>query len=522
MNRNFFIISLIAALFLPACRASNSTDQFVNSQPTNDKTSFAVPKPNVNLNALLEISEEPDDVARCEKINQTIDDSQFSNARWGVFVFDLKTGRVVCERDSRRLFNPASVHKILTSIVALDKLGADFRWQTKVFADVEIENGVLNGDLTIYGGGAPDFSEQDLETLVSRLRSKNLVKITGNIVGDESFFRGDNLGDGWAWNDAQWYYGAQASALSIDKNQTEINLENGKVVASNAFVQISGAVKPVEDIEAVGVKRELGSDQIYVWGNANNLKAKVSVNNPALQTAKMLKEALRKKGIAVEGDAKSSDWKAENKSGESEAVELASVSSATLGEIVQKMNKDSVNLYAELILRTLGKRFGDAAPDENPQIQKLRGDDAAGASVIKKWLTENQVATDEIKIHDGSGLSRLNFVTPEAFGRALIYAAQAKFADGFKNSLPVAGTDGTLRGRLDNVRRKVLAKTGSIMYVNALAGYASGANDHTFAFVILCNNQTRKENSSVVLDAIATEITEDLSEKKREKEEKPK
>ena len=81
------------------------------------------------------------------------------------------------------------------------------------------------------------------------------------------------------------------------------------------------------------------------------------------------------------------------------------------------MNKDSVNLYAELILRTLGKKFGEKAPDENPKMQNLRGDDSAGTSVIEKWLTENDVASDEIKVHDGSGLSRLDFVTPEAFGR---------------------------------------------------------------------------------------------------------
>jgi serine-type D-Ala-D-Ala carboxypeptidase/endopeptidase (penicillin-binding protein 4) len=489
-----------------ACFSSSQTNQNETIAPT-DETTFSVPNANVNLAAPLEVSREPDDLARCEKINQVIEQSEFANARWGLMAISLKNGRVVCEKDSRKLFNPASIHKILTSVVALDKLGADYRWQTKVFSNKEIENGILDGDLRLYGHGAPDFSEQSLENLIVQLKAKNLVKITGNIVGDESFFRGDNLGDGWTWNDVQWYYGAEASALSIDRNQTEINLENGKVTASNAFVQISGAIKPIEDIEAAGIKRESGSNQVYVWGNANHLKAKVSVDKPALLAAKMFKEALEKKGIAVGGDAKAVDWKTENKPDAAKTFELGSVDSQTLGEIVRKMNKDSVNIHAELILRTLGKRFGESAPDENPQIQKLRGDDAAGASVIKKWLTENTVATGEIKIHDGSGLSRLDFVTPEAVGRALIFAAQSKFADVFTNSLPVAGTDGTLRGRLGNVRGKVLAKTGSITYVNALAGYAKNANDETFAFVVVCNNQTRKENSSVVLDAIASTLT---------------
>jgi D-alanyl-D-alanine carboxypeptidase/D-alanyl-D-alanine-endopeptidase (penicillin-binding protein 4) len=115
------------------------------------------------------------------------------------------------------------------------------------------------------------------------------------------------------------------------------------------------------------------------------------------------------------------------------------------------------------------------------------------------------VATDEIKIHDGSGLSRLDFVTPEALGRALIFAAQSKFAEVFRTSLPVAGTDGTLRGRLGNVSGKIAAKTGSIMYVNTLSGYANNSKE-TLAFVILCNNQTRKNDSSTVIDAIASSL----------------
>ena len=155
------------------------------------------------------------------------------------------------------------------------------------------------------------------------------------------------------------------------------------------------------------------------------------------------------------------------------------------------MNKDSVNLYAELILRTLGKKFGVSAPDENPKAQKTRGDDAAGISVIKKWLAENNIANEGIEIHDGSGLSRLDFITPETLGRTLIAAAQTKTAEKFKNSLPIAATDGTLRGRLGNVRGRLLAKTGSIAYINSLAGYAKNERE-TLAFVILCNNQTSK------------------------------
>jgi len=505
-QKKFIFVSFLA-LGLSACFSSNQTNQNeIVWQP--DEANFSVPTSNINLAAPLEISRQPKDAALCGRINQAIEQSEFANARWGIAAISLKDGRVVCGRDARKLFNPASTQKILTSVVALDALGADFRWRTKAFSNRQIENEILDGDLILYGHGAPDFNDASLDDLVNQLSAKKLRTIKGSIIGDESFFKGDGLGDGWTWNDAQWYYGAEASALSINGNQATITLAGGVPNASTEFVQVSGAVQPVEDIEAVGVKRGLGDNRIYVWGNANNMNARVAVSNPALLAAKNLKAALEKRGIAVEGEAKSADWKSENKPDVSKAFELASIESQTLGETVHRMNKDSVNLHAELILRTLGKQFGEGAPDENPRTQKLRGDDAAGASVMKKWLTEKNVATDEIKIHDGSGLSRLDFVTPEAIGRALVYAAQSKFADVFKNSLPTAGTDGTLRGRLGNARGKILGKTGSITYVNALAGYAKNSSDETFAFVIFCNNQTRKADSSSVIDSIAAILTE--------------
>lgn len=462
-----------------------------------------VPTPSINLAKPLEISNLPADLKLCEKINQTIDQSEFSNARWGIMAISLKDGRVACVREGQKLFNPASIHKLLTSIVALDKLGADFRWKTSVYSTKQIEGETLDSDLILYGTGAPDFNENSLDKLVNDLKNKGLKQIKGNVIGDESYFKGDKVGDGWAWGELQWYYGAEASALTFNENQAEISLKDGKAIASTDYVKTSGVVKSVEDIEAIGLKREISENEVYVWGNGASLQARISVNKPALWAVKTLKEKLEKSGIKVDGEVKFADWKTDNKFDAAKAIELASNESMTLGEIVRKMNKDSVNLYAELILRTLGKKFGESAPDENPKVQKTRGDDLAGASVLKKWLTENNISNDEIKIHDGSGLSRLNFVTPEAIGRALVFAAQAKFADNFKNSLPVSGTDGTLRGRLKNLSGKILAKTGSITYVNSLAGFAKSSNDETFAFVIITNNETRKSDSSPLIDSVA-------------------
>lgn len=509
-NRKLFLAQLVLLLALSFTACFNSATN--NETNQNTATEIQVPNSNINFTNPLEISQKPEDIALAKKIDEIIEKSEFSNARWGVFVVSLKDGRVLVARDAQKLFNPASAQKIITSVVALDKLGADFRWKTKIYSKEKIENGTLNGDLILYGQGAPDLSDEGIADLVNQLKAQGLQKIKGNVIGDESYFKGDLIGDGWTWNDLQWYYGAEASALTINKNLVNVSLQNGKpkVQPNTDFVELSGEVQPNQngDVESIGLKRGLGNNKIYVWGEGKNLDARVAVENPALWSAKILKDALTKKGISVEGDAKSSDWKAESQLNVENVTELASVESQTLGEIVRKMNKDSVNLYAELILRTLGKKFGDSAPDENPRAQKTRGDDSAGTSVIKKWLTENGASFQETEsIKDGSGLSRLNFVTPETIGRALIAGNQIKAAEVFKNSLPIAGVDGTLRGRLENVSGKILAKTGSITYVNSLAGYAK-KSDETLAFVILCNNETRKADSSILIDAIATFLTE--------------
>ncbi len=501
-----FFIFLLFIVIVVACRSSEQATKNEDVSPNNEE-SFLLPTANINLAKPLEISQKPDDVALAKKIDELIENSEFANARWGVFVVSLKDGRVLAARDTQNFFTPASVQKIITSVVALDKLGVDFRWKTSVFASNKIEKSVIDGDLILYGQGAPDLSDESIENLANQLKAKGLQKVKGNIIGDESYFKGDNFGDGWAWNELQWYYGAEASALSVNRNQVNLSLQNGKMTASTDLMQVTGEIKPNQngEIESIGVKRELGENRVYVWGEGKNLDVRVAMQNPALWSAKIFKEALQKKGITVEGDAKSADWKTENKFDAENADALATVESQTLAEIVRRMNKDSVNLYAELILRTLGKKFGADAPDENPKAQKTRGDDAAGTSVIKKWLAENNIANDGIEIHDGSGLSRLDFITPEVFGRTLIAAAQMKTAEIFKSSLPIAATDGTLRGRLGNVRGRILAKTGSIVYINSLAGYAKNERE-TLAFVILCNNETRKADSSILIDAIATSL----------------
>lgn len=161
------IFAVILFCFSAACFNSPQTE----TNPTSE-TPVSIPTPNINLAKPLEISKLPADVQKCEKINQTIDQSEFANARWGIIAISLKDGRVACGREAQKLFNPASIHKLLTSVVALDKLGADFRWKTSIYSPNKIEGETLNGDLILYGTGAPDFDENGLDNFVNQLQQK--------------------------------------------------------------------------------------------------------------------------------------------------------------------------------------------------------------------------------------------------------------------------------------------------------------------------------------------------------------
>src|SRR6266550_3774224 len=167
-----------------------------------------------------------------QQINNTIDNSEFAYARWGICVISLANGAVVYQRDAEKLFTPASNMKIYTTGVALDLLGADYRWRTSVYASAQPDaGGQIHGDLILYGRGAPDLvanssesGKGSLASLAEQLYQKGIRRVDGNIIGDESYFRGDPLGDGWQWTDLQWYFAAEASALSINGNEVDVNV----------------------------------------------------------------------------------------------------------------------------------------------------------------------------------------------------------------------------------------------------------------------------------------------------------
>jgi D-alanyl-D-alanine carboxypeptidase/D-alanyl-D-alanine-endopeptidase (penicillin-binding protein 4) len=347
--------------------------------------------------------------------------------------------------------------------------------------------------------------------------------VTGNVIGDESYFRGDIIGDGWLWNDLQWYFGAEASALSINNNEVDINIvppakanEPAEARSSDTtgYVSVSSAMAASREAKQVrlGIQRGLSDNNVRVWGEYpsgwRGFGAQLSVHNPALWTAKLFLEALKKKGVTIDGQAMSRNSRVPEteRFDPSRNIELAFVLSKPMSELVTITNKESNNLYAELLLRTLGRERGPMLGDSPPGRE--RGDDEAGRELIRLWLDRAGVKTKGLALHDGSGLSRLDLVTPESTVGLLSAIARTNYGQIFRASLPVGGKDGTLKGRLGAIPNRVFAKTGSLVYDNSLSGYVLAENGETLVFSVMCNDQTNPGTSIRVIDQITELISQ--------------
>ena len=516
------VISLLVVFLATACSPNQGVaDSGLDKTDNAAQVSSSPPAPPSSVTQNL-------DSNLAHLLDPLLDSGEFTTARWGVAVISLSDGKIIYERNGDKLFTPASNMKIYTTAVALDLLGADYRWRTSVYSGADLDAaGTIEGDLVLYGRGAPDLlsvnrkdNSNTLEGLALALEQRGVKRVHGNVIGDESYFRGEEIGEGWQWNDLQWYFGAEASALSINGNEVDISItqprgsEEKPTVTSNdvdGYVHLNNDVATVKRGErfTIGVKKGLSDNDVRVWGEfplgSEGYGVRLAVHRPALWAARLFVRALKERGINVDGEARSRDWRMPQTArfNPDSSHELASATSKPLSQIIEVTNKESVNLNAELILRTLGRERG-AMLSQPETPGRERGDDEAGAAVVRLWLSQAGVTTDRIAIQDGSGLSRLDLVTPRASAQLLLAISRTASGEAFRESLPIAGTDGTLQGRLKSLAGKVLAKTGSLTYDNSLSGYVTTSNGEILSFSIMCNDFVGRGGSVKLIDQVVS------------------
>ncbi len=433
------------------------------------------------------------------QMNDIFNDPNFSNAQWGVVIQSLETGEYFYKRNEDKLFMPASNLKLFTTAAGLVLLGSNYRFKTNVYMNGTVDGSVLKGDLVVQGRGDPTISSRfydgDMfkvfEDWADSLLNMGIDEITGNIIGDDNAFDGVGLGAGWAWDYESNWFAAPSSAICFNDNCVNITVTVSRnthqpvitVEPDTKYIIVLNKVVtvPKDSSTSIDAYRELGTNVITVFGtirdDSDSVKTYVTVNNPTQYAMVVLKDVLRRKGIVIDGyqiDINDMTTTLDY----SKMKLLFTQYSPPLKEIVKAINKLSINLYAEQLLKTIGLEL------------KGYGTAANGIAAEYKLFKDMGINPEAMNIVDGSGLSRLDLVTPRQIVALLSYMYKSKEFIPFFNSLPIAGVDGSLGDRMQNTKAqgKIRAKPGFLEGVRSLSGYAFTGDNEPVAFSIIVNN----------------------------------
>ncbi len=454
------------------------------------KDSLSEKKSAQNLNPLVELRDQLDDY---------FNDPNFSSATWGVLVKSLKTGEIIYKRNADKLFIPASNMKLFTSAAALLLLGSDYIYETNFYVNGGLEKGVLKGDLIIQGAGDPTISSRFysgnqikiFEDWADTLKAKGIWVISGNIFGDDTFFDNVGLGNGWTWDYESSWFEAPSGALSFNDNCVEIKIEPAEVnfpakvsvIPYTKYISLVSKVITVdESVESsLSVLRQRGTNLISVTGNIKKdskpITEHVSISDPTMFFLTVLREVFERKGIVIQGrigTIKSS----EKNIIPNDLTPLYTHRSVPLKIIIKELNKNSNNFYAEQLLKTIGLEIYNYGTVEN------------GVKACKEIFNTMGINPENMVMADGSGLSRLDLVTPRQIINLLSFMYKSDEFSKFYESLPIGGIDGTLIDRMKKTaaENNVHAKAGYNNNVSALSGYLKTISGEPLVFSIIVNN----------------------------------
>ena len=438
------------------------------------------------------------------QIDAHIAQPRFSGAVWGIKIVSLDSGKIIFENHADRLMSPASNSKLYAGALALDRLGADYRIATPIFATALPDaDGAVRGDLVICGRGDPSWNARHAGTnfwnlfspFVAALTRAGVRHVTGDLIGDTTFFQSLPNGGGWAVDDLDDSEGAEISALTVADNFTRIRITPGARAGEPCVL---ATVDPFTGLELdnqtttltngaarhVAARRFRGENAVHVFGalpaGGEPEVADMPVLRPAEWFGAALKEALRQNGILIDGTARSVSWPSPPPAAN---VKLCEVTSPPLREMLRDFMKPSHNLETDLVFAHTGEmvRGTNAPPWETSEQCAI---DALG-----QFLQTNGLPVADVHFDEGSGLSRNNLTTANATVALLQFMARHRAADDFIAALPVAGMDGTLRRRMKNTPafQNVRAKTGTLLWVNSLSGFVTTAAGERLVFSLMLN-----------------------------------
>lgn len=433
-----------------------------------------------------------------EEISAIVKKYKPKGTRVGISLFSISNNRSLYKANSDQPFVVASNMKLFTTAAALAYLGADYKYKTEIlYRGTLSSDGKLNGDIFIKGSGDPNISGRFFDGNVNvvpaywadAIKKHGIEVVMGDVVADDSIFDREFIHDSWPKDQLSEWYCAPISGLSFNDNCIDIVVEPDDkpdgatsihIEPETSYVKINNECRTtlLKSKHFYTLYRKPFTNQInvkgYFWSNAEPKKEWITIHNPPLYTATVFKEILEKKNVRVTGEARvinESDLHAE------QVLHKLAITTSSLRQAINVTNKNSQGFYAEQILKTLGA------------FVKGEGTFAGGLQVIEDFISELGFSDDQYQLDDGSGLSKENKLTPDMITGLLSYMYGHKNADVFLESLPISGTDGTLKKRMkeEPYKSRIRAKTGYVYGTSALSGYINTVDDEIIAFSILVN-----------------------------------
>ncbi len=436
------------------------------------------------------------------QLDQHLNQPRFQGALWGVKIASLESGNTVFEHHAARLMSPASNSKLYVGALALTTFGGDYQISTPIYATAKVgRNGTVRGDVIVSGHGDPSWKNtnfwDNFAPFVAALKQAGVRRISGDLVADNSFFRGSPYGGGWTVGDLSDAEGGEISALTLLDNVVPLRVTPGKKVSETCpadfLLPETGLVleNHTRTIATGGtnhleIQRAFDGRKIILLGEMTLGSApeilETPVPSPAIWFGRALKKALIENGIAVRGQVRSVAWPDNPRWNPADLMPLGEVKSPPLRSLVRAFMKPSQNLETDLIFAHTGESFRRTDTPAWATTEDL------AVTGLKKFLATNAVPND-LYFDEGSGLSRNNLTSANATVALLALLATNACATDFFDSLPVSGVDGTLRRRMKNTPafQNVHAKTGTLRWVNALSGYVTTAAGEKLVFSLMLN-----------------------------------
>lgn len=444
-----------------------------------------------------------------QQLDSVLAQPQYARADWGVAVRRLDTGATLYAHHADRLFVPASNVKLFTAGLALATLGSTTRIATTLYATSTRvgARGTLRADLILYGRGDPSLglaeaSPDWADRLAAALAQRGIQRVQGNLIADATYFAGIPVGDGWEANDLQTWFGAAPSALNVDGNLVRVAVtRDGRTCCALAVKPDAAGITVANQTSAaatdpLSLYRPLGTSILYATGQlparTRERDFVLSMPDPARTAANLLRQAMARAGIVLDGDVAVLRWPQSDPALTRRGTEaLANIDSPTVAELVDHMLKHSDNLFAQALLLQVGV----AAAQRNACDLVPRPDTSAGWALcaLRTLLASADIPGDAVTLSEGSGLARRDLATPDALVQWLRWTTTQPWGPDLRNALPVAGVDGTLEHRLrdgpaaDNLQ----AKTGTLSHDYTLTGFVTNAAGTPLVFSIMLNRYPR-------------------------------